>query len=328
MPDTTSHHHRAARSRRARLVHAALRRLLKVKPPGDARTLARWARHALGLPARLSWVVPPGVRITQSAAPVRGEWVVPHGGDAPGAPVVYYLHGGGYVACSPVTHRPITTTLARQLHARVFALDYRLAPEHPFPAALEDALAGYRWLLAQGTDPRRLVLAGDSAGGGLALATLVALRDAGDPLPAAAYLLSPWTDLAGTGESVRRNAEACDTFLPADVPRFASAYLGATPPDDPRASPLYADLRGLPPLLTQVGTSEILYSDATRLHERVLAAGGTSELHTYEGVPHVWQVLAWVLPEARSALEEAARWVRGQVGVGVSGSGVLGARRG
>lgn len=313
MPDTTSHHHRAARSRRARLVHTAIRRLLKVKPPGDARALARWARHALGMPARLAWLVPPGVRITPVAAPVRAEWVVPRGGTAPGAAVVYYLHGGGYVACSPVTHRPITITLARQLHARVFALDYRLAPEHPFPAALEDALAGYRWLLAQGVAPSRLVLAGDSAGGGLALATLVALRDAGDPLPAAAYLLSPWTDLAGTGESVRRNAEACDTFQPADVPRFAAAYLGPTPPDDPRASPLYADLHGLPPLLTQVGTSEILYSDATRLHDRALAAGVASELHTYDGVPHVWQVLAWVLPEARSALAEAAAWLRRQL---------------
>jgi monoterpene epsilon-lactone hydrolase len=309
MPPDNRIERRRARSLRARLLHGAVRRALKLKPPGDAMTLARWARRAFGMPAHFGWFTPPWVQITPVEAPLRGEWVAPRSGVAADAPVVYYLHGGGYVSCSPVTHRAITTTLALDLGARVFALDYRLAPEHPFPAALEDAVAGYRWLLAQGIDPKRLVVAGDSAGGGLALSTLVALRDAGEPLPAAALLLSPWTDLAGTGDSVRLNAEACDAFRPEDVPRFASAYLGSVPPEDPRASPLYARLEGLPPLLIHVGTSEILYDDSSRLHARATAAGVRSELHAWEGVPHVWHALAWLLPEARTALREAAVWL-------------------
>ena len=166
---------------------------------------------------------------------------------APDAPVLLYLHGGGYFGCSPATHRPITAGFARA-GFRVVAPDYRLAPEHPFPAAVEDALAVYRSLLAAGIDPARLAVAGDLAGGGLALALLIALRDGGDRLPAAAALFSPWTDLAGTGESLVTNDRKDAMFHARDVARVAELYLGDADPRTPLASPLYADLQGLPPL--------------------------------------------------------------------------------
>jgi len=223
--------------------------------------------------------------------------------------VIYYLHGGGFVSCSPRTHRLVTCGLARRVAARVFALDYRLAPEHRFPAALDDAVAGYRWLLEAGVPPSRIAFAGDSAGGGLALAALVRLRDLGLPLPRCAACFSPWTDLSGSGTSVRRAVEGA-ACRPDAVARFARLYLGLTPPTHPYASPLFADLSGLPPLYLQVGSSEILLDDSVRFHQRATAAGVESELSVWEGVPHGWQVLAWALPEGRAALEDAAGWIR------------------
>ena len=187
--------------------------------------------------------------------------------------------------------------------------DYRLAPEHPFPAALEDALACYRWLLSRGSAAREIALAGDSAGGGLALAALLALKDAGEPLPAAAACLAPWTDLAATGDSVRSNSEA-DAWVYGDaVAAGAGLYLGNTPATHPLASPLYGELRGLPPLLIHVSDSELLRDDGLRLAERARRAGVPVRLRMWRDLPHVWQGFVPFIPEARESLEEIAAFL-------------------
>jgi len=222
---------------------------------------------------------------------------------------VLYLHGGGYYFCSPRTHRPISFGLARAARARVFALAYRLAPEHPFPAAVEDAVAAYRALLAQGLLPRSLVLAGDSAGGGLTLATLVALRDAGLPLPAGALAFSPWTDLAATGASLQTNDASDVMFCGAAIARAARFYLGTTPADHPLASPLYADLHGLPPLLIHASNTEVLRDDALRFAKRAEAAGVDVRLTVWPDTPHAHQIFARWLPEARQALNQAGQFI-------------------
>ncbi|MFX1671269.1 alpha/beta hydrolase [Paraburkholderia sp. A2WS-5] len=240
-------------------------------------------------------------------APSSGEWLVREGG----APrTILYLHGGGYYFCSPKTHRAITFGLATRAEADLFSLDYRLAPEHPFPAALVDAVAAYRRLLADGARAQSLVIAGDSAGGGLALATLVALRDAGNPLPAGAVLYSPWTDLAVTGASIREN-DGRDPMFCGDVfARVAPLYLGETSATDPHASPLYADLHGLPPLFMLAGSTETLLDDTRRVAERAQAAGVSVECKIGRGLPHVWPIYAPFMPEARRALDETARFVK------------------
>lgn len=201
--------------------------------------------------------VPAGWRLREcyrpEDAPLLGEWLEPIGEMAGGGPrmTVLYLHGGGYYFCSPKSHRSLVFQLAVLTGARTFSLAYRLAPEHPFPAALDDALAAYRHLIASGAPPGSVVIAGDSAGGGLALATLVALRDAGDPLPAAALLFSPWTDLAATGATLATNDGADPMFRGAAVARAARFYVGGADPRHPYVSPLYADFTGLPPLLIE-----------------------------------------------------------------------------
>jgi acetyl esterase/lipase len=227
-----------------------------------------------------------------------------------GAPrTILYLHGGGYYFCSPKTHRAITFGLATRAEANLFSLDYRLAPEHPFPAALDDAVAAYRRLLADGARAQSLVIAGDSAGGGLALATLVALRDAGDPLPAGAVLYSPWTDLAATGASIREN-DGRDPMFCGDVfARVAPLYLDDASATDPYASPLYADLHGLPPLFMLAGSTETLLDDTRRVAERACAAGVSVECGIGRDLPHVWPIYAPFMPEARRALDSTARFV-------------------
>jgi acetyl esterase/lipase len=236
---------------------------------------------------------------------VAGEWVAAT--DRTAAPVLLYLHGGGYFACSPRTHRPITAAFAKRGFS-VFVPDYRLAPEHAFPAAIEDAQAVWTALLAEHA-PAALSIAGDSAGGGLALALLLALRDKNAALPAAACLFSPWTDLAGTGASITTNAGRDAMFWAPGLGSAAKLYLGDTPATTPLASPLYADLTGLPPLLIHVGEREILRDDSLRLAERARAAGVTIDLRVWPVVPHVWQ-LAQFVPEARQSLDLAAAFLR------------------
>ncbi|SAK40231.1 hydrolase [Caballeronia hypogeia] len=235
-----------------------------------------------------------------------GEWLIP---DAPRRATILYLHGGGYYFCSPRSHRAITFALASRANAAVFSLDYRLAPEHRFPAALDDSVAAYRRLLADGVDAQSIALAGDSAGGGLALATLLALRDAGDPLPAAAVLFSPWTDLTCSGESMRTN-EGRDPMYHASVfPRVAAQYLGQADAHHPYASPLFGRFEGLPPLLIQAGDTELLLDDCTRVAKKARAAGVRAELEIWPGVPHIFQIWAPFMPEANRALAQAAAFI-------------------
>lgn len=260
--------------------------------------------------------VPAGWRLSEryrcEDAPLRGEWLEPIADVASGAPLitVLYLHGGGYYFCSPKSHRSLVFPLTAHIGARTFSLDYRLAPEHPFPAALDDARAAYRQLLADGTPADSIIVAGDSAGGGLALALLVALRDSGEPLPAAALLFSPWTDLAATGATLASNDGADPMFRGAAIARAARFYLGATSPTHPYVSPLYADLGGLPPLLIQAGSTEVLLDDARRVAERARTAQGDVQFEVWARMPHVWQLFAPFVPEATRALDEAAAFAK------------------
>jgi monoterpene epsilon-lactone hydrolase len=229
-------------------------------------------------------------------------------GPSPGDTVLLYLHGGGYFACSAESHRPITAFFALA-GFHVFAPDYRLAPENRFPAAVEDAVAFYRALLNAGYPSQRIVVAGESAGGGLALSLMLALRAAGVPLPAAAALFSPWTDLAATGDSIRTNTGRCAMFDGPSVAFSAGYYLGDTDPRNPLASPLYADLSGLPPLLIHVGADEVLRDDSIRLAERARATGVSVELKIWPVVPHAWQLAPHLIPEARQSLGESATFL-------------------
>lgn len=240
-------------------------------------------------------------------APLCGEWLTP---EQPSGITILYLHGGGYYFCSPATHRGIVFPLARRSGARTFSLDYRLAPEHPFPAALYDALAAYRTLLADGVLPERLVIAGDSAGGGLALATLLALRDAGDPLPAGAVAFSPWTDLAATGASITTNEGRDPMFHGSAFAPAGKLYAGETDIRHPYVSPLYGRFEGLPPLFIQIGDTEVLLDDSTRVAEKARVAGVRVELNILPKMPHVFQMFAPFVPEANRALEQAAGFVR------------------
>jgi acetyl esterase/lipase len=250
--------------------------------------------------------VPPSVHITSAQVNgIPGEWL-----ESPNSSqsVLVYLHGGGYFACSAETHRPITSYFA--MHGfRVFAPNYRLAPENPFPAAVDDAVAVYRGLLSEGHSPQCLVVAGESAGGGLSLSLMLVLRAAGMSLPAAVALLSPWTDLAATGESIRTNARRCAMFNGPDIGPSARYYLGNADPRNPLASPLYGDLSDLPPLLIHVGADECLRDDSTRLAEKARAAGVTVESKVWPVVPHAWQLAPHLIPEARQSLHESAEFL-------------------
>jgi monoterpene epsilon-lactone hydrolase len=222
---------------------------------------------------------------------------------------ILYLHGGSYLVGFPALYRDLTWRIATLAKARVSCIDYRLAPEHPFPAALDDAVAAYRGLLAEGAEPRQTALMGDSAGGGLALATLLRLRDEGLPLPAAAVVMSPWTDLALTGASFRSNA-GIDPMLPAERAQEAvDLYLAGADPRHPYASPLYGDPSGLPPTLIMVGGDETLRDDSVRMAETLRAAGCEVELEVWPRMWHVWHMLARVMPEARAAVRRMSKFV-------------------
>ncbi|MFJ7966609.1 alpha/beta hydrolase [Streptomyces sp. NPDC096324] len=231
-----------------------------------------------------------------------------------------YLHGGGYVVGSPDTHAGLVGELARRAGLRATSVDYRLAPEHPFPAALDDGLAAYRELLASGTDPRDLVLAGDSAGAGLSIATLLAAREAGLPQPAAVVVFSPWVDLTLTGESIRSKEGADPIFTAADVRACADLYIGAGDRAQHLASPVFADLTGLPPLLVQVGANEVLLDDAVRLASRAGADGVEVTLEVGPGLPHVFQHHYGRLDEADAALDRAARFLAAHLSAGRPGA--------
>jgi len=244
------------------------------------------------------------------ASGVKAEWLSAPNSDAGRA--VLYLHGGGYVIGSINTHRALAARLSRAARARVLVIDYRLAPEHPHPAAVEDSVAAYRWMLGQGLKPARIAVAGDSAGGGLTVATLVAIRDAKLPLPAAGVCLSPWVDLEGIGESMTTKAAVDPIVQKAGIAQMAAAYLGGKDVRTPLAAPLYADLTGLPPLLIHVGTAETLLDDAFRLAERARKAGVTVHYEAAEDMIHVWHLFAPMLDEGQQAIERVGEFVRKQ----------------
>ncbi|MCK9518081.1 MAG: alpha/beta hydrolase [Dehalococcoidia bacterium] len=239
---------------------------------------------------------------------VPAEWVRAPGATAGTA--LLYLHGGGYVMGSCATHRDLAARISRAAGGPVLLLDYRLAPEHPFPAAVDDATAAYRWLVAQGFAPAKLAIAGDSAGGGLAAATLLALRDASDPLPAAGVLISPWTDLANTGRSLHTRADLDPMVAKEGLADLAGVYLNGTDPQHPYASPLYDDLSGLPPLLVQVGTAEALFDDGARFAGRACEAGVTVTFEPWEEMIHVWHAFAPILPEGQAAIDRLGAFLR------------------
>ena len=246
---------------------------------------------------------PAGVTCTPvEAGGVSAEWSVADG-SAEGK-VILYVHGGGYVMGSAGSHRDVTGRLSKASGARVLSLNYRLAPEHPFPAPVDDAVAAYRWLLAQGISSSNVAIAGDSAGGGLAFATLLALRDAGDPVPAAGVGISPWVDMEGTGESMTTRAAVDPVVQKEGLLEMAKLYLGDADPKNPLAAPLHANLAGLPPLLIHVGDAETLLNDATRITERARKAGVDVTLKIWDEMPHVWPMFAPILPEGQQAIEE------------------------
>jgi acetyl esterase/lipase len=225
-------------------------------------------------------------------------------------PVILFFHGGGYCIGSAETHRDLVSRLCTAADARALSVNYRLAPENPFPAAVDDAVTAYRWLRNQGVAAKSIVVAGDSAGGGLALATLLALKEAGDELPAAGVCMSPLTDLAKEGESMRTKVDVDPMVHPKSSTAYAQMYTAGGSLKAPLASPLYADLKGLPPLLILVGTSEVLMDDSTRFAARARAAGVPVELEVWEEMIHIWPYFAAVLPEGRQAIERMGAFIR------------------
>ncbi len=242
---------------------------------------------------------------------VNGEWMIPD--KVTDDCTLYYLHGGGFVVCSFKTHRRMIAAIAKKADVKAFAIDYRKTPEHRFPSALEDAVKGYEYLLKSGIAPENIVIAGDSAGGGLAVATLVSLRDMGIPLPAAAVCISPWADLEGTGASLKKNA-ATEYLLDEDsVKIWGKIYAGKADVRHPLVSPIYADLSGLPPLFIQVSSSEILLDDSVRLFERALECGTKATLEKWNGLIHVWHFHQF-MPEARKAIKNISYFINAHIG--------------
>lgn len=225
-----------------------------------------------------------------------------------------YLHGGGYVIGSPDTHKSMVSEIASSMKATAYSMDYRMAPEAPFPAAVEDGLACYKALLDAGTEPGKIVIAGDSAGGGLTVATALSIRDAGLAMPGALAVLSPWVNLANDGPTYRVKADADPMIQKDGIDMMAGLYLNGTDAKDKLASPLGADLAGLPPMLVQVGSEEVLLSDATMLAARAGAAQVAVTLEVWPGMVHVFQYFHPMLTDARSAIAGMGRWVDGVLG--------------
>jgi acetyl esterase/lipase len=242
--------------------------------------------------------------------------------------LVVFFHGGGWVIGDLDSHDNICRSLTNRSNHAVLSVDYRLAPEHPFPAALDDAIAAYELLTSSGYPPENIALVGDSSGGGLVLGTLVALRDRGEHLPATAVCICPWTDLSLSGGSIETNAATDPMVQAANLAQMADAYLGAFDRRTPTASPLFADLTGLPPLLVQAGKGELLVDDATRVAEHATAQGVEVTLEVWDDVFHVWHSFADILPEAREAIERIGEHVDRHLGSArrADGSAPRGAR--
>ncbi len=298
-------------SKRSQMLRQAVKQALFILDP---RLSTQEQRRRIETLAGLIIRLPLGVtKESVNVGKMEAEWVAPLKSNS--ATAVLYLHGGGYTLCSPATHRGVTGAIALACKSRLLVPDYRLAPEHPFPAALEDALAAYRWLLAQGFAPQHIAIGGDSAGGGLTVATVLSLRDAGEPLPSALFLLSPWTDLTFSGESHRTRQAVDPIFGGVSEAKgdFAPAYLGRESPSNPLISPLLANLRGLPATIIHVGDDEILLDDSTRLADKMKAAGVEVRIRVWDGLWHVFQAFAPFLPESRQSVNEIGEFIRRRI---------------
>jgi epsilon-lactone hydrolase len=253
--------------------------------------------------------VPDGTEVEPATlGGVKGDWVVARGARRDAA--VLYLHGGGYTVGSPLSHRHLVAAIGAAAGVSVFAPDYRLAPEHPFPAAVDDAVAAYKGLIDSGIAANKIAIMGDSAGGGLTIATLVAARDKGLPMPACAAAISPWADLTQSSEAYRTRT-ARDPMITKDgLDAMAAHYLGGADARTPLASPVFADLKGLPPLLIQVGTDEALYEDTTALTARAEAAGVDVSTESWGGMVHVWHAFHPILTEGRDAIARIGSFVK------------------
>lgn len=292
-------------STRARIFRAATGKYFSSRDPH--RTDVTRLRRRLDSWARILRT-PRGIKVRREEVQgMQAEWLTPRN-PAIGK-LLLYLHGGGYVFGSCATHRQMASYIAKAGGVRVLLPEYRLAPEHPYPAAIEDVVRLYRALLKAGYSSRDIMVAGDSAGGGLAVAALLALRDAGEPMPAAACLLSPWLDLTGSGESMQTNAQKDPWFKPEYMPVLARHYCPENERAHPLVSPVFADVSGLPPLLVQVCSEEILLSDATRIVEKTRAAGGEADLEIYSGLWHVFQAFARQVPESRAAVARIGSYI-------------------
>jgi monoterpene epsilon-lactone hydrolase len=261
--------------------------------------------------------IPPGITVSPVQIPdlpegLNAEWIHPAG--SPEAPAsadkaIFYTHGGGYVTGNCADHRMHVAKFVRDTGVGALLYDYRLAPEHPFPAAMQDTLTAYRWLLSQSVLPENIIIVGESAGGGLCLGSLLAIRDEGLLLPAAGVALSPWTDLKCTGDSYHINAKR-DISTPGSWEVWGSYYVGSNDPTHSWISPLYGDLHGLPPILIEVGDHEILLDDARRFAEKARSAGVEMTLHVWEGMVHCFPLLAPMFPEATQAWEETIVYIK------------------
>lgn len=276
--------------------------------PEQRATLPLMVENYVGHPIPL----PPDTHVEKVVANgVPGEWISLPGASA--GCVLLYLHGGAYALGSCDSHRDLVARICAASGVRALLIEYRLAPEHVFPAAIDDALSAYHWLLANGTKPEHIIIGGDSAGGGLTLATLLSLKQRGEPLPAGAVLLSPWTDLVGVGESRTTRAEA-DPWISAQAIQFvAGFYAGTEDVHNPLISPIYADLSGLPPLYIHVGNDEVLLDDSRTIAEHAKAADVEVHLTVWEGMWHVFQVFAPVLPEGQQAIEQIGAFIRQKI---------------
>jgi acetyl esterase/lipase len=249
----------------------------------------------------------------ETVAGLTSEWLTPRT-PAKGK-VLLYLHGGAYIMGNFATHRQLVSYIARASGVKTLLPEYRLAPEHPFPAAVEDALSLYRALRDDGYAPGDIMFAGDSAGGGLTMALLLSLRDSGEPMPAGAVLFSPWLDLTGSGESMKTHAHRDPWFNPDELQTIASYYCKEVEFEHPLVSPVFADVTGLPPIYIQVGEDEILLSDSTRIAEKIEAAGGDVTLEVWPGMWHVFQVFVHQMPESKEAIRKIAPFVRAKLGL-------------
>ncbi|MDQ8037763.1 MAG: alpha/beta hydrolase [Pedobacter sp.] len=292
------------------VLNRVLRRTMKPMMFSSRPTRARMGISAWALEASATLMPVPAIKITPSRGLLRGEWLEALDTEQESRRVVLYLHGGAYIAGSARTHRPLTAELARSSGARVLALDYRQAPDHAWPAWLDDALGAYQQLIKAGSRPQDIVLAGDSAGGNLVLVTLLRLRELGLPMPAGAICLSPWTDLACGYQSHRLNASDEAMLKPDAIRKLGLHHIGKRDPKDPLISPAYADLSNLPPLMVHVGTKEILLDDSRAIRRNAKRAGVHLHYREWQDMPHVFPLFHRILPEGRKAISQMAVFIK------------------